>query len=53
MLFVFNILLTLAWATFTGSFSALNLLFGFLLSIFALWLIRGEVGTFGYFSRYL
>ena len=51
MLFIFNVLLTLAWATFTGSFSALNLLFGFLLSIFALWLIRGEVGTFGYFSR--
>lgn len=51
MLFIFNVLLTLAWATFTGSFSALNLLFGFVLSIFALWVIRGEVGTFGYFSR--
>lgn len=51
MLFIFNVLLALAWATFSGSFSALNLLFGFALSIFALWLIRGEVGSLGYFSR--
>ncbi|MEW7007789.1 MULTISPECIES: Na+/H+ antiporter subunit E [unclassified Lentilitoribacter] len=51
MLFIFNILLTFAWAAITGSFSALNMLFGFVLSIFALWIIRGEVGSQGYFSR--
>lgn len=51
MLFIFNVLLTLSWAAFTGSFSALNLLFGFVLSIFALWIIREQVGALGYFSR--
>lgn len=51
MLFIFNILLTFTWAAISGSFSALNLLFGFVLSIFAMWIIRGEVGSQGYFSR--
>lgn len=51
MLFMFNILLTFTWAAITGSFSALNLLFGFVLSIFVMWVIRGEVGSQGYFSR--
>lgn len=51
MLFIFNILLTFTWAAITGSFSALNLLFGFVLSIFAMWIIRGEVGSQGYFAR--
>lgn len=51
MLFIFNILLTFTWAAITGSFSALNLLFGFVLSIFAMWIIRGEVGSQGYFWR--
>jgi len=51
MLFVFNALLTFAWAAITGSFSAINLLFGFVLSIFAMWLIREQVGAQGYFTR--
>lgn len=51
MLFIFNLLLMFAWAAITGSFSALNLLFGFVLSIFALSLIREQVGSTGYFSR--
>lgn len=51
MLFIFNLLLTFAWAAITGSFSAINLLFGFVLSIFAMSLIREQVGSLGYFSR--
>ncbi|MFZ1813244.1 MAG: Na+/H+ antiporter subunit E [Rhizobiaceae bacterium] len=50
-LFFVNIMLALAWAAVTGSFTELNLLFGFLLGSFALWLIREQVGTTGYFSR--
>lgn len=51
MLFFFNILLALAWAAVSGSFSQLNLIFGFVLGMFALWLIREQVGTAGYLDR--
>ncbi|MEZ5872379.1 MAG: Na+/H+ antiporter subunit E [Nitratireductor sp.] len=51
MLFFINVLLALAWAAVSGSFSELNLAFGFLLGSFALWLIREQVGTTGYFQR--
>lgn len=51
MLFIFNALLTISWVIVTGSFTVLNFLFGFILSIFALWLIRGEVGAQGYFTK--
>ena len=50
-LFLVNILLAVAWAFITGSFSALNLLFGFLLASFTLWLIREQFGTMGYLRR--
>lgn len=46
-----NILLAIAWAAITGSFTLLNLIFGFVLAMFCLWLIREQVGTVGYFSR--
>lgn len=48
---VMNVLLAVAWAAVTGSFSLLNLAFGFVLAMGALWLIREQVGTVGYFSR--
>ena len=51
MLFLFNVLLALAWAAVTGSFTELNLVFGFLLGAFALWLIREQLGTVGYLER--
>lgn len=51
MLFMFNALLTISWVVVSGSFTLLNFLFGFVLSIFALWLIRGEVGSQGYFTK--
>ena len=50
-LLLINILLALAWAAVTGSFSEINLLFGFGLGLFALYLIREQVGTAGYFER--
>ncbi|SOE17501.1 multicomponent Na+:H+ antiporter subunit E [Hoeflea halophila] len=50
-LFLVNLLLALSWSAVTGSFSFLNFAFGFLLAIFALSLIREQVGSVGYFSR--
>lgn len=50
-LFLVNILLALAWAAVTGSFTAANIVFGFLLSAAALYLIREQVGSLGYFTR--
>jgi len=51
MLFFVNVMLSLAWAAVTGSFSEVNLIFGFVLGMFALWLIREQVGTAGYIER--
>ncbi|PWW02183.1 multicomponent Na+:H+ antiporter subunit E [Hoeflea marina] len=50
-LFLINVLLALAWAAVTGSFTFLNLAFGFVLATGALSLIREQVGSVGYFSR--
>ncbi|PHR25637.1 MAG: Na+/H+ antiporter subunit E [Hoeflea sp.] len=50
-LFLVNLLLALTWSAVTGSFSFLNFAFGFVLAIFALSLIREQVGSVGYFSR--
>lgn len=50
-LFLVNVLLALAWSAVTGSFTFLNFAFGFVLAIFALSLIREQVGSVGYFSR--
>lgn len=50
-LFLANMLLALAWTAVTGSFSFLNLVFGFVLATASLALIREQVGTVGYFSR--
>ena len=50
-LFLINILMALSWGAVTGSFSVVNLTFGFVLSTGALYLIREQVGTRTYFSR--
>tara|TARA_R110002020_G_scaffold189446_2_gene388433 strand:+ start:27400 stop:27873 length:474 start_codon:yes stop_codon:yes gene_type:complete len=50
-LFLVNVLLALTWAAVTGSFTFLNFAFGFVLAVFALSLIREQVGSIGYFSR--
>ena len=46
-LFIANMILALVWCAVTGSFTALNFLFGFVLGIFALMLIRREMKTDG------
>lgn len=50
-LFLINILLSVAWGAMTGSFSPINLLFGFVLGAAALYMIREQIGTGGYFVR--
>jgi len=50
-LYLANILMALAWGAVTGSFSPVNLIFGFALGAVALSLIREQVGSMGYFSR--
>lgn len=51
-LFLINILLAITWAAITGSFSEINLVFGFVLGTMGLYLIREQVGTVAYFSRF-
>jgi multicomponent Na+:H+ antiporter subunit E len=50
-LFLVNVLLALTWAAITGRYTLDNLALGFALGIFALYLIRGQVGSIGYFTR--
>lgn len=50
-LFLTNLLLAIAWAAVSGSFTLANLVFGFALSAIALYLIREEVGYVGYITR--
>ncbi len=50
-LFLINILMALSWGAVTGSFTVMNLVFGFVLSTGALYLIREQVGTRSYFTR--
>lgn len=51
ILYVNHILLALIWAAVTGSFTPANLLFGLVLATGALYLIREQVGSLGYFVR--
>ena len=50
-LLLVNVLLALAWGGVTGSFTLLNLVFGFILGAGALYLIRKEIGSLGYLAR--
>lgn len=50
-LFLINLLLAIAWAAVSASFTLANLVFGFVLSAVALYLIRTEVGYVGYLTR--
>ena len=52
-LYLVNLLFTFAWGAVTGSFSVVNLILGFCLGGIALFLIREQVGTFGYYMRAL
>ena len=50
-LFLINLLLALAWVAVTGAFTLINVIFGFVLGSIALWIIRDEIRTEGYFTR--
>jgi multicomponent Na+:H+ antiporter subunit E len=50
-MFLVNVLLAVAWVFVTGSFSVLNGVFGFVLGLAALSLIREQIGTIGYVRR--
>ena len=50
-IFLINVLLAFTWCTVQGSFTFVNLIFGFLISSAALWLIREQFGTSKYFYR--
>ena len=50
-LFLINLLLAIAWAAVSASFTLANLIFGFVLSAVALYLIREQVGYVGYLTR--
>ena len=51
ILVLVNVLLAFAWGAVSGSFSMLNLAFGFVLGLFALSLIREQVGSLHDFRR--
>jgi multicomponent Na+:H+ antiporter subunit E len=48
-----NVMLALAWAAVTGSFTVLNFAFGFVLGGVSLILIRDQVGSLSHFRRAL
>ena len=50
-LLLVNVLLTIAWVAVSGTLSALNFAFGFVLGAAALSLIREQVGSVGYFRK--
>ena len=50
-IFLINVLLAFTWCAVQGSFTFVNLLFGFVISSIALWLIREQFGTSKYFNR--
>ena len=50
-MFLVNILLAIAWVFVTGSFTILNGLFGFVVALLALSMIREQIGTIGYVRR--
>ena len=50
-LFLINLILAIAWAAVSASFTLANLVFGFVLAAVALYLIREQVGYVGYVTR--
>lgn len=52
-MFLTNLILALIWTAVTGSFTLVNLIFGFVLAAFSLFLIREKAGAVSYFCRAL
>jgi multicomponent Na+:H+ antiporter subunit E len=50
-MFLFNILLALAWIALTGQFTLANFIFGFGLSYLLLWLVRRAGNASSYFAK--
>ncbi|TLP44843.1 MULTISPECIES: Na+/H+ antiporter subunit E [Cohaesibacter] len=50
-LLLVNILLALVWAAVSSSFTVPNLLFGFMLGMIVLFILREQVGAFSYLGR--
>ncbi|MDB5261369.1 MAG: cation:proton antiporter [Adhaeribacter sp.] len=48
--FLLNVMLTLVWAALTGSFTYVNLSFGFIISFFVLWIISRDSPDRRYFT---
>ncbi len=48
---IINMLLAMAWALVTGSFTVINLIFGFVISGLLLTLIREQIGSVHHFRR--
>ena len=48
--FLINIILTIIWVFLTGSFEAINFIFGFAVNFFILWIISSKDGEDKYFK---
>lgn len=48
--FLINIILTIIWVFLTGSFEAVNFIFGFAVNFFILWIISSKDGDDKYFK---
>jgi multicomponent Na+:H+ antiporter subunit E len=51
--FLLSLIFAVIWVAVTGSASVQNLILGFVLSTFALWIVREEVSAQGYIRRLL
>jgi multicomponent Na+:H+ antiporter subunit E len=51
MIYAVNLLIMLGWAVVTGDWSSLNLVFGFVVGVGALWVSRDLFGATGYHAR--
>jgi multicomponent Na+:H+ antiporter subunit E len=51
IVYILSLLLAIVWVVITGSASLHNLIFGFVLSTLALWIVRDEMSARGYLRR--
>ncbi|WP_319529393.1 Na+/H+ antiporter subunit E [uncultured Cohaesibacter sp.] len=50
-MFLVNILLAIAWAAMSGAFSLPNLIFGFVIGLVSMFIIREQMGTLSHLLR--
>jgi multicomponent Na+:H+ antiporter subunit E len=51
IIYILSVMLAVVWVVITGSATIHNLLFGFALSTFVLWIVRDEMSAHGYLRR--